>query len=116
MQEQLGTDLKVATEEPTETCHRSGFTSMTVVTRVGTFMQVNHAVNEQLRTRVVQQAERMQALTFADLFCGAGNLSMPLLAKGLSGRAVAPNPESIRGARQRHRAGLDADAFIQGCR
>lgn len=66
----------------------------------GSFTQVNWAVNRVLVRAVVAGAKERQATSFADLYCGAGNFSLPLAAAGLRGRGVEANAASIACARR----------------
>ncbi len=61
---------------------------------VNAFMQINWAVNRALVAHVVSGLVQRGARDFADLFMGAGNFGLPLLARGLTGTGV----ESHRGA------------------
>jgi 23S rRNA (uracil1939-C5)-methyltransferase len=60
----------------------------TLIAPAEAFTQVNWAVNEALVDAVVDGARQRQARSFCDLYCGAGNFSLPLLAAGLSGVGV----------------------------
>jgi 23S rRNA (uracil1939-C5)-methyltransferase len=55
---------------------------------LGSFMQVNSAVNQLLVEHAVVGAARRGLASFADLFSGAGNFALPLAASGLQGTAV----------------------------
>jgi 23S rRNA (uracil1939-C5)-methyltransferase len=52
------------------------------------FVQVNWAVNQRLVSALVREATARGLGSFADLYAGAGNFTLPLLAAGLSGVAV----------------------------
>jgi 23S rRNA (uracil1939-C5)-methyltransferase len=52
------------------------------------FVQVNWAVNQRLVSALVREATARGLRSFADLYAGAGNFTLPLLAAGLSGVAV----------------------------
>lgn len=81
----------------------------------GAFTQVNWAVNERLVEFVVEGALRRGARTFCDLYCGAGNFSLPLLAAGLAGVAIEADGPAIVAARgQAESKGLDATSFRAG--
>jgi 23S rRNA (uracil1939-C5)-methyltransferase len=76
------------------------------------FMQVNSAVNAQLVAHVVDGMSRRGVRSFADLFMGAGNFTLPLLAAGLSGRGVELHGGAIEAAQQAARAqGLASEGF-----
>ncbi len=66
----------------------------------GTFTQVNWEVNQMLIEHVVQGALERQTSSFADLYCGSGNFTLPLLARGMIGVAVETNPQSITALRR----------------
>jgi 23S rRNA (uracil1939-C5)-methyltransferase len=61
----------------------------------GTFTQVNWEVNQLLIARVVDGALARNIETFADLYSGSGNFTLPLLARGMTGVAVESNAPSI---------------------
>ncbi len=72
------------------------------------FTQANWDVNLRLVAAVVEGARARAALRFADLYCGAGNFALPLLAAGLRGLGVERSGAAIAGARRgARRAGLD---------
>lgn len=73
---------------------------VTVYAPVGGFTQVNEAVNRRLVQRVLAVAEGAAASTFLDLYCGSGNFSLPLAARGLSGVGVELNESAILAARR----------------
>jgi 23S rRNA (uracil1939-C5)-methyltransferase len=79
------------------------------------FTQVNWAVNHALITAVVDGARARGARSFLDLYAGAGNFSLPLLAAGLSGVAIEQTAEAIRSAEQSAREqGLGGGTFLVG--
>lgn len=61
----------------------------------GVFTQVHWTVNQALIQHLVARVRGTQMRTFADLYCGAGNFSLPLLAAGLRGCGVEANPAGI---------------------
>ncbi len=67
---------------------------------IGSFMQVNHAVNRALIQHVVQTISDWNVSSFLDLYCGAGNYSMPLAASGLVGHGIEVSTPSISAAKQ----------------
>jgi 23S rRNA (uracil1939-C5)-methyltransferase len=76
------------------------------------FMQVNSAVNAQLVAHVVGGMVQRGVRSFADLFMGAGNFALPLLAAGLSGRGVEVHRGAVAAAREAARAqGLASEGF-----
>ncbi|MCK6528536.1 TRAM domain-containing protein [Myxococcota bacterium] len=79
------------------------------------FTQVNPAVNDLLVRAVVDGALARDASDFCDLYCGAGNFTLPLLAAGLRGVGIEASTDATRAARAAaHEAGLRADVFLTG--
>ena len=73
------------------------------------FVQVNAAVNERLIDRVVVAVESAPGRTVTDLFCGAGNLSLPLARRGFSVLGIELSAAAISWAhRNAERNGLTA--------
>jgi 23S rRNA (uracil1939-C5)-methyltransferase len=64
----------------------------------GTFTQVNWDVNRHIVANLLANAQRRGSKRFLDLYCGAGNFSLPLLSKGLHGVGIEANPTSIAAA------------------
>lgn len=64
------------------------------------FMQVNTDVNRLLIDHVRRGIVKSGARSFADLFMGAGNFALPLLAQGLQGYAVEVHAGAVRAAVQ----------------
>lgn len=80
-----------------------------------TFSQVNWAMNERMVADVVETAIGLRLATFADLYAGAGNFSLPLLSAGLDGVAVERSSEAVALARASAAAArLDASRFQVG--
>jgi 23S rRNA (uracil1939-C5)-methyltransferase len=79
---------------------------------VGSFLQVNTAVNRLLVAQVRGLAVELGCRSFCDLFCGSGNLSLPLLHAGLSGWGLEQDPYAIQALRlAAQEQGFDACAF-----
>lgn len=79
---------------------------------LGSFRQVNAQANAALIAAITTGARHHRVSTFLDLFCGAGNLSLPLLAGGATGVAVDTDARGIAAARRSaQEQGLDADCF-----
>jgi 23S rRNA (uracil1939-C5)-methyltransferase len=84
------------------------------------FTQVNHAMNRVLVSRAVRLLDPQPAERIADLFCGLGNFSLPLAARGAQVVGFEGNRELVERARQNAAAnGLVAqfevvDLFKQG--
>lgn len=64
----------------------------------GTFTQVNWDVNRRIIADLSAHLKQSGARRFLDLYCGAGNFSLPLLALGLEGVGIENNPTSIAAA------------------
>lgn len=79
------------------------------------FNQVNLAVNGRLIELVLERARAAQAETFLDLYGGAGNFTLPLLRRGLSGTLVEVQAESVDAARRAAQAQrLSGGEFLAG--
>jgi len=79
------------------------------------FTQVNWAVNVALVEAVLAGATARAARSFCDLYCGAGNFSLPLLARGLSGVGIEGSAEAIAAAeRSARERGFSGARFIVG--
>ncbi len=79
------------------------------------FTQVNWAVNEKLIEAVLAGAASRGVQHFCDLYCGAGNFTLPLLRAGIDGVGVDRGGTAIRAARRAAKAqGLSAAAFVAG--
>ena len=75
---------------------------------VDAFMQINTRVNRLLVAHVQSGIVARGATSFADLFMGAGNFALPLLAAGLAGYAVEAHAGAVRAAQRAAQAqGLD---------
>jgi len=79
------------------------------------FTQVNWAVNVALVQALLEGASARGARTFCDLYCGAGNFSLPLLARGLTGVGIEGSREAIAAAeRSARERGLSGVRFVAG--
>lgn len=79
------------------------------------FTQVNWAVNTALVSALLAGAEQRGARTFCDLYCGAGNFSLPLLAQGLAGVGIEASAPAIAAAQRAAAAhGFTSARFIAG--
>lgn len=79
------------------------------------FTQVNWAVNQRLVQALLDGAEQRAVSTFCDLYCGAGNFSLPLLARGLGGVGIEGSKPAILAAkRAAAEQGLTRARFIAG--
>ncbi|MEP7052504.1 MAG: methyltransferase domain-containing protein, partial [Pseudomonadota bacterium] len=90
-----------------------GGTTLRVPT--GAFSQVNWAVNQQLVQALLDGAARVLARTFCDLYCGAGNFSLPLFARGLTGLGIEAAKFSVAAAKRAAKEqSLTSARFIAG--
>lgn len=79
------------------------------------FMQVNTGMNRQMVALVRRLAAEAGAKSFIDLFCGSGNLSLPLLKDGLRGAGAEIDSPAISALRRAaEEQGLDAFRFVAG--
>lgn len=79
------------------------------------FTQVNWAVNQKLVDAVVEGARARDARRFLDLYAGAGNFTLPLLAAGLSGVAIEHTDAALAAAeRSARERGLAGGTFLSG--
>ena len=79
------------------------------------FTQVNWTVNQRLVQALLDGAEQRRVGTFCDLYCGAGNFSLPLLARGMSGVGIEGSKPAIAAAkRAATEQGLTRVRFIAG--
>jgi 23S rRNA (uracil1939-C5)-methyltransferase len=66
----------------------------------GAFSQVNWAMNQLLVQALLDGAARAGARTFCDLYCGAGNFSLPLFTRGLTGLGIETAKFSVAAAKR----------------
>lgn len=77
-----------------------------------TFSQVNWPVNLRLVTDLLAAAQARAVTRFVDLYAGAGNFALPLLAAGATGLAVERSRTAVRlGERSARARGLDPQIF-----
>ncbi len=88
---------------------------------ISSFVQVNSAVNRALVAQLRRLVRDSGLESFCDLFCGAGNFTLPLLADGLSGESIEVDAHAIRAlaaavaggsARSGHHVARAADARL----
>jgi 23S rRNA (uracil1939-C5)-methyltransferase len=81
----------------------------------GGFNQVNWGVNKLLVQALLDGAKHLGALSFVDLYCGAGNFSLPLLASGLVGLGIESSRPAIAAAKRAAKEqSLSSARFIAG--
>jgi 23S rRNA (uracil1939-C5)-methyltransferase len=68
---------------------------VTYLTRPGQFQQVNVAHNHNLRDLIASMVDQMQPKRILDVFCGSGNLSLPLIKEGRFVQGVELNKKAI---------------------
>lgn len=79
---------------------------------IGSFTQVNWEVNRAMVQHLVEGSLRRGAKSFLDLYAGAGNFSLPLLARGLRGVSVEAVRTAALAAREAaRRQGLGQGRF-----
>lgn len=75
------------------------FKNVEVRVPVGSFIQVNREVNGKLTAALCALCASYAVRSFVELYAGSGNLTLPLLACGLSGLAVELDPNAVRAAK-----------------
>ncbi len=90
LQQELGDDWVVGSRgsDTSPALSYQPASGVEIAVPITSFVQVNSAVNRQLVQVVLDVAELSRAQTFLDLYCGAGNFSIPLAERGLTGTAV----------------------------
>jgi 23S rRNA (uracil1939-C5)-methyltransferase len=79
------------------------------------FTQVNWEINRALVEHVVEGALARNVRHFCDVYAGAGNFTLPLLARGLHGVAIEHSQAAIHAAERAARAqGLSHCQFFAG--
>jgi tRNA/tmRNA/rRNA uracil-C5-methylase (TrmA/RlmC/RlmD family) len=80
---------------------------------LGSFRQVNTGLNAVMVRTVVDWLRSVGCQSFGDLYCGSGNLSLPLLVAGMSGWGVERDAQAIAALlRAADEQGVDASAFV----
>ena len=81
----------------------------------GGFTQVNWAVNVHLIQALMTGVERLRVHSFCDLYCGAGNFSLPLFKRGLTGLGIEYSKAAIAAAKRAAKEqSLSGARFIAG--
>ncbi|MEO6599889.1 MAG: class I SAM-dependent RNA methyltransferase [Polyangiaceae bacterium] len=79
------------------------------------FTQVNWPVNQRLVQALLDGATERAVVSFCDLYCGAGNFSLPLFARGLGGVGIEASKFAIAAAkRAASEQQLSSARFIAG--
>jgi tRNA/tmRNA/rRNA uracil-C5-methylase (TrmA/RlmC/RlmD family) len=91
---------KLRAEPPTGPCDVELRGPSTDGVPASAFVQINPAVNLALVEALVAGAVQRGAGSFLDLYCGAGNFALSLVAAGLSGTGVERNEDSVDAARR----------------
>lgn len=78
------------------------------------FTQVNWEVNQRLVQAVLRGAAEREVESFCDLYCGAGNFSLPLFARGLRGYAIEASGIAIAAAERAAATQQIAARFMAG--
>ena len=72
-------------------------------------------MNQRLVQALLDGAEQREVSTFCDLYCGAGNFSLPLFARGKSGVGIEGSKPAIAAAKRASaEQGLTLARFIAG--
>lgn len=99
-------------EPPTQRWRLPGGVELEAPTRA--FTQVNWTVNERLVSAVVEGALARGVSRFCDLYAGAGNFALALLARGIDGVAIEESDTAVLTAeRAAVRQGLTRGRFVQ---
>lgn len=67
---------------------------------LGSFLQINQGTNRLLVEAVVSGAKNRAVRSFADLYAGSGNFTLPLLSEGIPGVAVEWDPAAAAATRR----------------
>lgn len=79
------------------------------------FTQVNWPLNQQLVQALLDGVSQRQVTSFCDLYCGAGNFSLPLFARGLRGVGIEASKFAVAAAkRAASEQQLDSARFVAG--
>lgn len=77
------------------------------------FSQINHAQNRKLIALAMEMAELARGTVMLDLFCGAGNFSLPAARRGADVLGVDTDPVAVAAAaRNAARLGFSAARFV----
>jgi 23S rRNA (uracil1939-C5)-methyltransferase len=86
---------------------------VSLVTTAGEFTQVNLAANRRLAATVLSLAEIEPGAEVLDLYCGAGNLAIPIARRGATVLGIERSPRAVADATANaHRLGLGHCRFM----
>lgn len=92
-----------------------GARTLRYLLRPGAFSQVHRSQNRRLIAKVLEYAGALQGARVLDLFCGAGNLSLPLALEAAAVTGIDVSPEAVDDARESAKAsGLTNCEFLAG--
>lgn len=84
-------------------------------TRPGQFQQINVPMNRVMRRLVKERADALSPRRILDVFCGSGNLSLPLAGPGRTVEGVEANRHAIAVAKHNVTAnGLNGMVYVSG--
>lgn len=72
---------------------------LTYLTSPYQFQQSHHTQNERLKKVILEEVEKVGPDSITDLFCGSGNLSLPLLKQGYPVEGIEVDETAIRVAK-----------------
>ncbi|HEX2730844.1 MAG TPA: hypothetical protein VHM70_04535 [Polyangiaceae bacterium] len=82
---------------------------------LGSFRQVNSRANQLMLRTVRALADELGCRSFCDLFCGSGNLGLPLLRSGLRGAGIESDEHAVAALiAAAVEQGSDASGFVAG--
>jgi 23S rRNA (uracil1939-C5)-methyltransferase len=88
---------------------------MDLIVDADLFSQVNHAQNRKLVAAVMEMADIERGMRVLDVFCGAGNLSLPTARRGAIVNGIDSDELAIASAtRNAQRLGFAESKFIAG--
>lgn len=107
--------VAVASPEAVIPCQRHALTDLYHYVPLTSFLQVNRVVNDALVGDLCLGAVARNLRTFCDLYAGAGNFTLPLLAVGLSGTAVEFDNRAMSACKRSAEAqALEGGLFLSG--
>jgi tRNA/tmRNA/rRNA uracil-C5-methylase (TrmA/RlmC/RlmD family) len=96
-------------------CQRHALNALYHFVPLTSFLQVNRVVNEALVTSLVEGARARSLGSFCDLYAGAGNFTLPLLAQGCRGVAVEYDRRAVTACeRSANAQGFTSGRYLTG--